>query len=81
MAALPVHFMRNLLATVPQTAGEASSSIVRTIFARPNQASAPAQLRRIADRVRGRFPRRAALLEDAAEDILAYRCLPLERQR
>jgi len=76
-----VHFMRNLLATVPQGAREAIAAIVRTIFAQPDHASALVQLRKVADGLRPRFSRAAALLEDAAEDILAYRHLPLEHQR
>ena len=76
-----VHFMRNLLATVPQGAREAIAAIVRTIFAQPDHASALMQLRKVADGLRPRFPRAATLLEDAAEDILAYRHLPLEHQR
>ena len=76
-----VHFMRNLLATVPQGAREAIAAIVRTIFAQPDHASALTQLRKVAEGLRRRFPRAAALLEEAAEDILAYRHLPLEHQR
>jgi transposase-like protein len=76
-----VHFMRNLLATVPQGAREAIAAIVRTIFAQPDHASALQQLRKVAEGLRPRFPRAAALLEDAAEDILAYRHLPVEHQR
>jgi transposase-like protein len=73
--------MRNLLATVPHGAREAIAAIVRTIFAQPDHASAMAQLRKVADGLRARFARTATLLEDAAEDILAYRHLPLEHQR
>ena len=73
--------MRNLLATVPQGAREAIAAIVRTIFAQPDHASALTQLRKVADGLRTRFPQAAALLEDAAEDILAYRHLPIEHQR
>jgi putative transposase len=76
-----VHFMRNLLATVPQGAREAIAAIVRTIFAQPDHASALTQLRKVADGLRMRFPRAATVLEDAAEDILAYRHLPMEHQR
>ena len=76
-----VHFMRNLLATVPQGAREAIAAIVRTIFAQPDHASALTQLRKVADGLRTRFPRAATVLEEAAEDILAYRHLPLEHQR
>jgi transposase-like protein len=73
--------MRNLLATVPHGAREAIAAIVRTIFAQPDHASALTQLRKIADGLRARFPKAAAWLEDAAEEILAYRHLPLEHQR
>ena len=76
-----VHFMRNLLATVPHGAREAIAAIVRTVFAQPDHASALVQLRKVADGIRGRFPRAATLLEEAAEDILAYRHLPFEHQR
>jgi putative transposase len=76
-----VHFMRNLLATVPHSTREAIAAIVRTIFAQPDHASALSQLRKVADGLRPRFPRAATLLEEAAEDILAYRHLPVEHQR
>lgn len=76
-----VHFMRNLLATVPQGAREAIAAIVRTIFAQPDHASALAQLRKVADGLRPRFAATARLLEDAAEDVLAYRHVPVEHQR
>ena len=70
-----VHFMRNLMATVPHGAREAIAAIVSTIFAQPDHASAMGQLRKVADGLRSRFVRAAA------EDILAYRHLPLEHQR
>jgi transposase-like protein len=62
-----VHFMRNLLATVPQGSREAIAAILRTISAQPVHASALAQLRKVADGLRP-LPRASALLEDAAED-------------
>jgi putative transposase len=76
-----VHFMRNLLATVTQGMREAIAAVVRTIFAQPDHASALAQLRKVAEGLRVRFPRAATVLEDAAEDILAYRHFPLAHQR
>jgi putative transposase len=76
-----VHFMRNLLATVPQGAREAVAAIVRTVFAQPDHATAMAQLKKVADGLRTRFARAAALLEEAAEDVLAYRLFPSEHQR
>ncbi len=44
-----VHFMRNLLSTVPRSASGTVAAIVRTIFAQPDHASAMAQLHRVAD--------------------------------
>ena len=76
-----VHFMRNLLATGPQGAREAIAAIVRTIFAQPDHASALTQLRKVADGLRARFPQAANRLEEAAEDILAYRHCPSEHHR
>lgn len=76
-----VHFMRNLLATVPHGAREAVAAVVRTIFAQPDHASALAQLRKVATGLHPRFPQAASVLEDAAEDILAYRQFPPEHQR
>src|SRR5437763_15103392 len=50
-----VHFMRNLLATVPKSTSGAVAAIGRTIFAQPDHGSALAQLRRVADGLRPRF--------------------------
>ena len=66
-----VHFMRNLLATIPHSAREPVAAIVRTVFAQPDAATAMAQLHKVADGLHKRFPHAAALLEEAAEDILA----------
>ncbi len=76
-----VHFMRNLLGTVPRQASGAVAAIVRTVFAQPDHPSAMAQLRRVADGLRGRFPDAAELLEEAAEDVLAHFHFPEEHRR
>jgi putative transposase len=76
-----VHFMRNLLATVPQAMREPIAAIVRTIFAQPDHASALTQLHKVSDGLRARFPQAAALLEEAAEDILAHKHFPEEHRR
>jgi putative transposase len=76
-----VHFMRNLLATVPQAAREPIAAIVRTIFAQPDYASSMVQLHKVADGLRVRLSQTAALLEDAAEDILAHKHFPQEHRR
>jgi len=76
-----VHFMRNLLATVPQAMREPIAAIVRTIFAQPDDASALTPLHKVSDGLRARFPQAAALLEEAAEDILAHKHFPEEHRR
>lgn len=76
-----VHFMRNLLATVPQAMREPIAAIVRTIFAQPDHASAMTQLYKVSEGLRARFAQAAALLEDAAEDILAHKHFPEEHRR
>jgi len=76
-----VHFMRNLLATVPQAMREPIAAIVRTLFAQPDHASAMTQLHKVSDGLRARFPQAAALLEEAAEDILAHKHFPEEHRR
>ncbi len=75
-----VHFMRNLLATVPHAAREPVAALVRTVFAQPDHAAALAQLRKVVDGLQPRFPQAAALLDDAAEDILAHRHFPSEHR-
>ncbi len=52
-----VHVMRNLLATVPETAQDTVAAIVRTIFIQPDHPSAMAQLHEVAGVIRGRSPR------------------------
>ena len=71
-----VHFMRNLLATVPHSAREPIAAIVRTIFAQPDHASALAQLRKVADGLRMRLPQAAGLLDEADRGHPRLQALP-----
>jgi putative transposase len=76
-----VHFMRNLLSTVPKQAQDAVAAIVRSIFSQPDHASAMTQLREVARMLSDRFPQAAELLEDASEDLLAHLHFPREHRR
>lgn len=76
-----VHFMRNLLSTVPKQAHDAVAAIVRMIFAEPDHPSAMAKLREVVGMLSERFPAAAELLEDAAEDLLAHLHFPREHRR
>jgi len=76
-----VHFMRNVLATLPRSAREPVAAIVRTIFAQPDYATAHAQLQKVVEGLRSRFAAAADLLEQATEDVLAYLHFPAAHRR
>ena len=75
------HFMRNLLTRVPKSAQSFVATMVRTIFAQPDAETAHEQYRRIVDQLATRFPEAAALLEEAAADLLAFTAFPKEHWR
>jgi transposase-like protein len=75
------HFMRNLLTRVPKSAQSFVAAMVRTIFAQPDADMVHEQHRRIVDQLATRFPDAAALLEEAAPDLLAFTSFPKEHWR
>lgn len=72
-----VHFMRNLLATVPKAHQAMVGTLVRQVFVQPDVASAQEAWRRVADELRTRFPKAAALMDQAEADVLAHLHFPL----
>ncbi|HET6343688.1 MAG TPA: IS256 family transposase [Myxococcota bacterium] len=76
-----VHCVRNALALVPKTAAQMVAATIRTVFVQLDAQAAREQWRRVADRFRSRFPRLAALLDDAEADVLAYLAFPSEHWR
>ncbi len=75
------HAIRNLLTRVPKTAQSFVATMVRTIFAQPDAETVHQQYRRIVDQRETRFPEAAALLEEAAADLLAFTSFPKEHWR
>ena len=71
-----VHFMRNLLAHIPQGDKSMVAAAVRTIFAQPNRKAASEQLTVVVEALEKRWPKAAQLLTAAEEDILAYMAFP-----
>ena len=73
-----VHFMRNVLAYVPQQDKSLVVLMLRMIFNQPNRQAASQQLAEVVNKLRPRWPKAAQVLEEAEEDVLAYMAFPPE---
>lgn len=71
-----VHFMRNVLARIPKASSEMVAAAIRTVFAQPDATHVRRQLDEIATMLAPKFPDVAAMLTDAAEDLLAFTGFP-----
>ena len=71
-----VHFMRNLLTCVTKSNQSLVGTLVRQVFVQPDPASAHTAWRKVADQIRKQFPKAAALMDEAEEDVLAYFAFP-----
>jgi putative transposase len=76
-----VHFVRNLLTRVPKSAQTLVATLVRSIFAQPDQEAVWAQHQRMVEQLQERFPDAAHLLAEAAPDVLAFATFPREHWR
>ena len=70
------HFLRNLLAKVPKSAGPFVATLVRSIFAQPDAQAVWSQFHRVIEQLGERFPAAAEMLSDAGPDILAFTTFP-----
>ena len=71
-----VHFTRNAQDLVPRSARGGIATVIRLIFEQPDEAAARAELRRVVDSLRPRFPAVAELLVDAEADLLVHFTFP-----
>ena len=71
-----VHFMRNVLVKVPRTQQSMVAAMVRTIFAQPDAEHVERQVKEVAATMKRQFPLVTEMLEDASEDITAFRHFP-----
>jgi putative transposase len=63
---------------VPKSAQPWVATLVRTIFEQPDAASVHAQHRHVVEALEAKFPKAAAHLDDAREDLLAFTAFPRE---
>jgi transposase-like protein len=71
-----VHFMRNALAHAGKSGRRVVSAFIATAFAQDDAEAARAQWRRVADQLRPKVPKLAALMDEAEPDVLAYMTFP-----
>ncbi|HEY0391670.1 MAG TPA: IS256 family transposase [Solirubrobacterales bacterium] len=71
-----VHFMRNVLAHAGRSGRRVVSAFIATAFAQDDAEAASAQWRRMADQLRPKVPKLAALMDEAEPDVLAYMTFP-----
>jgi putative transposase len=71
-----VHFVRNLLSHVKVGDRPPLRAALQVIFSQASRAAAMAQLTATVQTLAASYPKAATLLEDAAEDLLAYKTFP-----
>ncbi|MDO9714496.1 IS256 family transposase [Paracraurococcus lichenis] len=71
-----VHFMRTATVHAGKTQRRLVSAWIGTAFAEADAPAAHAQWRRVADQIRPKVPKLAALMDAAEEDVLAYMHFP-----
>jgi transposase-like protein len=75
-----VLFLRNALAHAGRSGRRVVAAFIATAFAQDHADAARAQWHQVADQVRPKLPKLAALLDDAEEGVLAYMAFPKEHR-
>jgi transposase-like protein len=75
------HFMRNLLTRVPKSQQDFVASMVRTVFAQPSADTVVTQFDSVVAQLDKILPDAAQMLEEAKEEVLAFRHYPKEHWR
>src|SRR5205085_3579517 len=71
-----VHFLRNALAHAGKSGRRVVAAFIGTAFAQEDAETARAQWRQVADQLRPKLPKLAALMDEAEADVLAYMQFP-----
>ena len=75
-----LHFMRNALAHAGKCHRRLVSAWICTAFAKTDAEGAKRQWRTVADQLRPRVPKLAALMDTAEEDVRAFMAFPSEQR-
>jgi transposase-like protein len=75
-----VHFMRNALAHVPKGQHTMVAAAIRQAFIQPDRVAAGQTWRHVADQLKARWPKLAALMDEAEHDVLAYLGFPTQHR-
>jgi putative transposase len=75
-----VHWMRNALAHVPKSQHTMVAAAIRQAFLQPDAEAAHNAWRHVADQLRPRWPKLAALMDDSEHDVLAYMAFPTQHR-
>jgi transposase-like protein len=75
-----VHFLRNALAYANKSQRQMVFALINTIFAQDTAEAAHAQWRVVVEQLRGKFPKLAAMMDDAEYDVLAFMDFPKEHR-
>ena len=76
-----VHFARNLLQCVPKAHQGMVTAALRSVFAQETAAEIESRWDDLAASLAERFPKAAALMHEAKEDVLAFRHFPKDHWR
>ena len=71
-----VHFIRNALAHVGKGQRQAVLAMINTIFVQESAEAASGQWRTVADQLRAKFPKLAAMMDDAEHEVLSFMSFP-----
>src|SRR5436190_886852 len=75
-----VHFMRNVLAHAGRQSRRVVAAFIGTAFVQDVAAAARTQWRQVADQLRPKVPKLAALMDEAEADVLAFMTFPKDHR-
>ena len=75
-----VHFMRNVLAHAGKQGRRVVAAFIATAFAQEDAETARSQWRQVADQIRPKVAKLAALIDEAETDVLAFMSFPKDHR-